>query len=431
VSLTLTNEIKSLTGKFKADSLAHRIYFVEDAFNMVKERPLFGWGGGGWQEAYRYFQSYGYNSTQVHSHYIQVAVETGIAGLLAIAGLWMSFLLALFRAYRKKDRLLTTFLGVCALIFGIHAAVDFDLSLSALSLVLYTTMAIIRNVDRGIYEQDSEPVRKGAKGRIGLAINASAGLIILILLIPILSAQYCYNEAMSFYKQKDVDKALIYMQKSAFYDPFYSEYHVALSDVYRLTGKLDMAMDEMNEALLRSKYNPDIRTRLANIALQQGDYQNAVKYAEEAIEMAPWQISYYELAGSTYNSIGLIELKNKRFREADKYISLAIKLPNRVQDKRKGLDPFKQKNSYSLGITPKFALTTGISNFLMGNIKEASANLKRASGDKDLKGEAYVWLSLLSEKQGDTKSAEKYLNEANKISQQLENTYNELKHLLQ
>ncbi|MHB8158322.1 MAG: O-antigen ligase family protein, partial [Desulfocucumaceae bacterium] len=154
VSFTCSDEIKVLTGKFKAYSLMHRVYFVEDAFGMVRERPLFGWGGGGWQEAYQYFQSYSYVSRQVHSHYIQVAVETGIAGILVLAGLWSSFLASLYRAYRKKDSLFTTFIGVSVLIFGVHAVVDFDLSLSALSLVLYTSMAIIRNIDSGSFEQE-------------------------------------------------------------------------------------------------------------------------------------------------------------------------------------------------------------------------------------------------------------------------------------
>ncbi|MHB8158321.1 MAG: tetratricopeptide repeat protein, partial [Desulfocucumaceae bacterium] len=262
-------------------------------------------------------------------------------------------------------------------------------------------------------------------------ITASAGLIILISLIPLLSAQYYSAEATSFYKQRNADKTLTYMQKAAFYDPFHAEYHIALSDLYRFTGQLDKAMDEMNEALLRSKFNPDIRIGLSNIALQRGDHQNAIKYSEEAIEMAPWQIFYYEFAGSTYKSAGLVELKNKRPQEADKYFLLAMNLPKRIQEKRNSLDSFKQKYSNSLGITPKIALTTGVSEFLVGNTKEASVNLKRALGDKSIKGEAYVWLSLLSEKQGDPKSAEKYLNEAKKISPQLENSYQELKHLLQ
>lgn len=426
VSFTLADEIKSLTGKFKADSLAHRIYFVEDAIKMFKERPVFGWGGGGWQEAYRYFQSYSYTSTQVHSHYVQVAVEAGIAGLLAIASLWVAFLLALSRAYRKKDRIFATFLGVSVLIFGIHASIDFDLSLSALSMVLYTVMAIIRNMDKGIFEQQSEPEGKVTKGRISLAINASIGLIILILLIPILSAQYYYNEAMSFYEEKNVDKTLIYMQKAALYDPFHTEYHVALSDVYRLTGKLDRAKDEMNNALLRSKYNPDIRTRLANITLQQGDYQGAVKYADEAIAMAPWQIAYYEFAGNVYKSVGIMDMKINRHQGSNAYFDKLAKIPLDIKAKMSTISQTKQKLSESFIVTPGIALSVGVSFIVQNKLEAASSFFTYALNDERLKGEAYVWLSIVSNKMGSSKAANEYFKEAKKQSDQTEKLYQDL-----
>lgn len=429
ISFTSLGEIKVLTGKFKADSLAHRVYFIEDAINMVKERPVFGWGGGGWQEAYQYFQSYSYVSRQVHSHYIQVAVETGAAGILAVAGLWLSFLYTLYRAYRKRDKMLTTFLGVSVLIFGIHAAVDFDLSLSALSLVLYTSMAVIRNIDRGIFEEMPPAVVRKNTGKPVLILTASIGLLALLLVIPLLTAQSYYRNAMDLYKKGD-KSAVTYMEKAVFYDPFHVEYRVALSDLHRAVGQLDKSLTDMNQALLRSKYSPDIRAGLSQFVLQGGDPKKAVKYAEEAIELAPWQIAYYEFAGNVYKSAGLMELKNKNLQEANKHFSAALNLPKKIQEKRNSLDSFKQKYSNSLGTTPKIALTTGVSEFLVGNIKDASVNLKRALDDQNTKGEAYVWLGLLSEKQGDLKSAEKNLNEAKKISPQLENSYQELKHLL-
>ncbi|MGB9826543.1 MAG: O-antigen ligase family protein, partial [Desulfofundulus sp.] len=76
-----------------------RTYFVQDALAMIKDRPVLGWGGGGWEEAYRAYQGYLYNSNEVHSHYFQVAVETGIVGLACFLGIWVSFLWAAHRAY--------------------------------------------------------------------------------------------------------------------------------------------------------------------------------------------------------------------------------------------------------------------------------------------------------------------------------------------
>lgn len=126
-----------------------RFFFVGDAVEMFKERPLLGWGGGGWKEAYRAYQDWLYNSTEVHSHYFQVAVETGILGLAAIIGIWLVFFWTGGRAYLaaapgswRRDWLWS--LMAAAVAVGAHAAIDFDLSLSALTIALWAVFAMVR-----------------------------------------------------------------------------------------------------------------------------------------------------------------------------------------------------------------------------------------------------------------------------------------------
>ncbi|MBE3585667.1 MAG: O-antigen ligase family protein [Thermoanaerobacter sp.] len=126
-----------------------RAYFVKDALAMIKDRPFLGWGGGGWEEAYRAYQGYLYNSNEVHSHYFQVAVETGLVGLLVMLGIWASFFLAAHRAYwgapaESALRGMVWAMTAGALATGLHAAIDFDLSLSALTLALWTLFACVR-----------------------------------------------------------------------------------------------------------------------------------------------------------------------------------------------------------------------------------------------------------------------------------------------
>ncbi|MEW6426332.1 MAG: collagen-like protein, partial [Bacillota bacterium] len=126
-----------------------RTYFIKDALAMLKTRPLLGWGGGGWEEAYRAFQGYLYNSNEVHSYYFQVAVETGVLGLLVVLGLWAAFFWAAHRAYRAaaagvERKTLVWTLFAAALAVGGHAVIDFDLSLSALTIALWTVFAGVR-----------------------------------------------------------------------------------------------------------------------------------------------------------------------------------------------------------------------------------------------------------------------------------------------
>lgn len=155
-----------------------RFYFIEDALAMLKARPLLGWGGGGWEEAYRSFQRYLYDSNEVHSYYFQVAVETGVPGLLAVAGIWAAFLWTGWRAYRAAayagDRraLITTLLAAAVAVGG-HALIDFDLSLSALTLSLYTIFACVRAA--GDLPEGGSTGERCPQGRAGGGRQASAG----------------------------------------------------------------------------------------------------------------------------------------------------------------------------------------------------------------------------------------------------------------
>ena len=136
-----SDAVKNLVEEIRLRNATERMYFFQDAMKMFTERPLIGWGGGGWQEAYRAYQSYFYNSNQVHGHYFQIMVEVGILGILVMLGIWVSFLYIGHKLYHgAKENTSTRFLlltiTMAAVSIGLHAVIDFDLSLSALALVL-------------------------------------------------------------------------------------------------------------------------------------------------------------------------------------------------------------------------------------------------------------------------------------------------------
>jgi O-antigen ligase len=47
------------------------------AVEIVKDHPIIGAGAGGWEALYRQYQNYSYWTTETHSHFLQVWVETG------------------------------------------------------------------------------------------------------------------------------------------------------------------------------------------------------------------------------------------------------------------------------------------------------------------------------------------------------------------
>ncbi|KJS01768.1 MAG: hypothetical protein VR68_04400 [Peptococcaceae bacterium BRH_c4a] len=433
VSYTGADKIALVTGQFKAHSLMQRVYFMEDAVKMIKERPLLGWGGGGWAEAYRSYQSYSYDASEIHSHYVQTGVETGITGVFVLAGIWLTFLLAGRRACRRhektEDRAYILFLTVAAVALGVHAAADFDLSLSALSLVLFTLMALIRNMDGETAGQEMPRTGKVRKFIKAVPVAAiSSGLIVTVFVAGLLAAAGYAREANAFLAQKNLGEAIASLEKAAAADPFRADYHSALADLRMYAGRKDKAMAEAQAATARSKFHSSRRMQASRLAFQSGNFKEAAEYAGQAISLAPWVIANYEFAGMIYKSAGLAEMKNNRPKDAGEYFLAAVKLPERIKEKKDGLDSEKQKLSSAFRVTAKVALSTGVGQYFQGNLKEAGENFKLASDDNDqnIKGEALVWLGVLSEKRGDPKNAAVYLNKAKEISPQYEKMYEDL-----
>jgi O-antigen ligase len=120
-----------------------RMTIDRDALHMFMKRPLLGWGLGTFPVVYPQFRSF-YTSffvNQAHNDYVQLLVETGVAGF-SIA-IW--FLLLVFRqAARKVKNWTETSTGaltVAALVgcIGIlvHSFLDFNLQIPANAALFY------------------------------------------------------------------------------------------------------------------------------------------------------------------------------------------------------------------------------------------------------------------------------------------------------
>jgi O-antigen ligase len=72
-----------------------RIAIVKDSLKMIRSRPVFGWGLGTFPEVYPSYRSFytNYFVNEAHNDYVQVAVETGLAGFALVC--W--FIAILFR----------------------------------------------------------------------------------------------------------------------------------------------------------------------------------------------------------------------------------------------------------------------------------------------------------------------------------------------
>ncbi|WP_315793652.1 O-antigen ligase family protein [Paenibacillus sp. BIC5C1] len=101
-----------------------RLQMWRDALKLWTEAAWLGHGGETWRSMFRAIQSSPYVGGEVHNGFLDLALDTGVIGLLLIAG-W--FLSTLRTMWRRAPHLLPS-----VIVFVLHGAMDFDWSFTFL-----------------------------------------------------------------------------------------------------------------------------------------------------------------------------------------------------------------------------------------------------------------------------------------------------------
>ncbi|MGB4168223.1 MAG: O-antigen ligase family protein, partial [Tepidanaerobacteraceae bacterium] len=170
----------------ESSSVAGRFTFYRDALKIIKDYPILGTGGGGWKAIYKAYQSYEYFTTEVHNYFLQLWVETGTVGLLALAALCITALVTVYRTLVSDIDISTkaltwgTLSGAVALLG--HSGMDFNLSLGAVALYLWQLFGVIKFSGISSSQKDQQKEIKTAVSALPLA-GISCVLIILSFLL--------------------------------------------------------------------------------------------------------------------------------------------------------------------------------------------------------------------------------------------------------
>jgi O-antigen ligase len=400
---------KFTAAQFRLRNLTERTIFYRDALSMFSERPYLGWGGGGWQEAYRAYQSYLYNANHVHNHYLQVAVETGVPGIAVFAGIWVSFLIVLRRACRKlkedRNRLLIWTIAAAAFSIGLHAAIDVDLSLAAISLLLFSLFGFTRNIEAGLgrYEKTVQGKSYIPPDFKQLAAPSVLSVLLVVLALCLATANYYTGAANSAIAAQDLARGGKQLQAALSYNPLRADCHNELAKIYQRQGKLEEGLAEANIAVAYGKYSSANQANVAKLSLVSGKLSDALSHAAAAVRLAPFQVDYYELLSQVSFTMGVNELSAGRADNARTNLNLAAGMPGIIEGKMLSLSEEEIKlwqDAPHMKATPEVLLKAGAAQYLLGNWQASEANLSDASIEAETKTEALFWLSILKSKQG-------------------------------
>lgn len=141
----LANQTALLHDPIADASLVNRSQIARDSFELVKQRPIFGWGLGTFPVVYPQVASW-YSDVLVnaaHDDYLQLLVEAGISGL----GLAFVFLCGVFRVGMKRLHRLpnssvgAALLGCTGLL--LHSFTDFNLHVPANAAIFFSLCGMI------------------------------------------------------------------------------------------------------------------------------------------------------------------------------------------------------------------------------------------------------------------------------------------------
>ncbi len=430
--------LKRFTPVKVESSFQARLVYFADALKMIKERPLSGWGGGGWFSGYHSFQSYNYTSTTVHNHYLQVWVEAGTLGLLAFLVPCLFLCRGLLHLYRIRTTHAadaeTWAIGTAAIAIVLHAAIDFDLSFSSIALFLWALLALFAYQEgvlefgfvafkrRGLHEESRSGHTLAEKNVtipavLSLALLGIASIYLGACTFNLRAAQ-TRAEAFISAVQKDEEKAALeYIQEAGRLDRWSAQYPIAQAQYLMantgrnpdLQAKLAMAYESLNlvrRAVELDSYNPDNHFLLARLYLANGQLEETLSEAERARSLQPWLITTYEEFNSICVNVAVQQFLRGQKETAGATLRLVLATAREAVAKKDSLPPrlaglWDQRSD--LKLTPALALNAGQAALLLEEYSQSRDYLTLACQADDPKARAVarLWLGVAMQMSGD------------------------------
>ncbi len=433
----LTERVQSIN--LNVHQVQERFAFYNDAFKVVRENPLTGIGGRGWRTVYQAYQSYGYTSREIHSYYLKVLVETGIFGLLMFLGWIIATLVTglknVLNSKTDADRSLNAAITAAVLALAVHSIIDFNLSLGAMSILLWSLAGMSVACCRA--NAVKSPAKRSSKVTVNRELQLGiAGLLVAVLiLVPgsfAVGRRYAAR-AVAAMSRGDLKEAQRLFDKAQTFDPLTGSYKGDLAQIAYKLGRvaaknedrakyLKTALEKVNAAVALDPYNKDIHYVKAEILAPLGQVDRAIAEVKQGITLTPYVTDAYTKLAKTYLLITRYYAQKKDYAGALKYLQEAVKVDKLMKETMDAVeDKYLQLwvTQPRLTVTPELAMYLGEAYALLGSYPQAVENLKIAATEESLKADALMWWGVCLKELGQEEAASGKLRQAFKINPDL------------
>lgn len=127
-------------------TLSARWDMYADAWRLFQRSPWIGRGGDTWRLSFRSIQSRPYVGAEVHSGFIDIALDLGLVGLLVVL-LWLGAIAWQILRHRVRSSLFPSLIVLC-----LHSVIDFDMSygLYWVLILMFAVAALVPTVEAPI-----------------------------------------------------------------------------------------------------------------------------------------------------------------------------------------------------------------------------------------------------------------------------------------
>jgi O-antigen ligase len=174
------------------------------ALDAFEAKPLAGSGAGTYQLLWAQHRPYLFTVIDAHSLYIQVLGELGVVGILLIGGALIAILVGLARRMRGEERHVYAAVLAIAVVWAIHAGVDWDWEMPAVTLWLFALAGL------GLAKPVGERSRATAiePGRMVRIVAALCVGVLAVTPAAVAVSQSNLNAAVSAFDRNDCGTAI-------------------------------------------------------------------------------------------------------------------------------------------------------------------------------------------------------------------------------
>lgn len=322
VPAAIANRLADINLETRSVSL--RTYFTKDGLKIIKDYPLIGAGGGAWKNLYRQYQSIPYNTTEVHNFYVQYGTEVGIIGIGALIALLVLIVISMVKSIKVRSQYLYVYLA--AMLLLLHSSIDFNLSLVAVSYILWMLIGIINS------EKNTPLIKKSTQKYIGALIPVLSFAVIIISSSIYYGMKLGAQGALTAKEGKDINKAIELYEKASTFDRYSAVYRIDLAQIMnnqlRKTKNrkyLDGFLEQVSFIRKYEPYNHEYTPTICSMYLAIGMLNEASNLADVKLKDEPLLLQSYMVKIDVNYEIASYYLKNEKVEEAIPYLEKVIK----------------------------------------------------------------------------------------------------------